>query len=112
MKSASRSQARRDLPRARQTRRDSSRASAQCSVERFMELTHATDRLSDQELLPNGHLEDAVIATSLPRSTAAPSELLAGSAVLLLCTVAWFVFSYGYIEDDAFIHLEFARSVA
>ena len=27
-------------------------------------------------------------------------------------TALWFVFSYGYIEDDAFIHLEFARSVA
>jgi hypothetical protein len=27
-------------------------------------------------------------------------------------TVCWFVFSYGYVEDDAFIHLEFARSVA
>ena len=26
--------------------------------------------------------------------------------------VSWFVFSYGYVEDDAFIHLEFARSVA
>ena len=31
-----------------------------------------------------------------------------------LCAVAlsWFVFSYGYLEDDAFIHLEYARSVA
>jgi hypothetical protein len=27
-------------------------------------------------------------------------------------TLAWLVFSYGYIEDDAFIHLEFARSLS
>ena len=40
-------------------------------------------------------------------------------AALLFCSVGlcalavfWFVFSYGYVEDDAFIHLEFARSVA
>jgi hypothetical protein len=33
---------------------------------------------------------------------------------LALCALAvtWLVFSYGYLEDDAFIHLEFARSVA
>ena len=31
-----------------------------------------------------------------------------------VCVLAafWFVFSYGYVEDDSFIHLEFARSVA
>ncbi len=32
--------------------------------------------------------------------------------VLGVAAVCWFVFSYGYIEDDAFIHLEFARSLA
>jgi hypothetical protein len=32
-----------------------------------------------------------------------------GVGVLVL---AWAWFSYGYVEDDAFIHLEFARSVA
>lgn len=36
---------------------------------------------------------------------------LTGACVVAL-TAAWFVFSYGYIEDDAFIHLEYARSVA
>jgi hypothetical protein len=25
--------------------------------------------------------------------------------------IAWFVYGYGYWEDDAFIHLEFARSL-
>jgi hypothetical protein len=29
-----------------------------------------------------------------------------------LLVLAWAWFSYGYVEDDAFIHLEFARSVA
>jgi hypothetical protein len=33
-------------------------------------------------------------------------------AALIAGGIAWFVFSYGYIEDDAFIHLEFARSLA
>lgn len=36
----------------------------------------------------------------------------AGSLCLGMLAVFWLVFSYGYIEDDAFIHLEFARSVA
>ena len=39
-------------------------------------------------------------------------SLLFWSAGLVVLSVVWFVFSYGYIEDDAFIHLEFARSVA
>ena len=33
-------------------------------------------------------------------------------STLLSAAIVWFVFGYGYIEDDAFIHLEFARSVA
>ncbi|HVO47239.1 MAG TPA: hypothetical protein VMT29_12975 [Steroidobacteraceae bacterium] len=32
--------------------------------------------------------------------------------LVLVAVAVWFVFSYGYIEDDAYIHLEFARSVA
>jgi hypothetical protein len=31
---------------------------------------------------------------------------------VVIAAAAWFVFSYGYLEDDAFIHLEYARSVA
>jgi len=38
--------------------------------------------------------------------------LLTWSLCLGVLTALWFVFSYGYVEDDAFIHLEFARSVA
>ena len=34
------------------------------------------------------------------------------SVGLAVLSVLWFIYSYGYIEDDAFIHLEFARSVA
>jgi hypothetical protein len=33
-------------------------------------------------------------------------------AAVLAAATGWFVFSYGYVEDDAYIHLEFARSVA
>ena len=40
------------------------------------------------------------------------AALLFWSLSLAALAVFWFVFSYGYIEDDAFIHLEFARSVA
>jgi hypothetical protein len=38
--------------------------------------------------------------------------LALGTLALAAVAIAWFVFSYGYIEDDAFIHLEFARSLA
>jgi len=34
------------------------------------------------------------------------------AAALVAAAISWFVFCYGYIEDDAFIHLEFARSLA
>jgi hypothetical protein len=40
------------------------------------------------------------------------ATLLLWSLGLGALTLSWFVFSYAYIEDDAFIHLEFARSVA
>jgi hypothetical protein len=47
---------------------------------------------------------------------AAPTWLrtaaLGESLGLALLALAWVWFSYGYIEDDSFIHLEFARSVA
>ena len=50
---------------------------------------------------------------SAPRSTGAVGiTWLSWSLGLAVLTAIWFVFSYGYIEDDAFIHLEFARSVA
>jgi hypothetical protein len=39
-------------------------------------------------------------------------NLLFGSVGLAILSVVWFVYSYGYIEDDAYIHLEFARSMA
>lgn len=39
-------------------------------------------------------------------------SVLFWSAGLCVLAVLWYVFSYGYLEDDAFIHLEFARSVA
>lgn len=40
------------------------------------------------------------------------SAILVESLALGLLALAWAWFSYGYVEDDAFIHLEFARSVA
>jgi hypothetical protein len=33
-------------------------------------------------------------------------------AAFVVAVAYWFVFSYGYVEDDAYIHLEFARSLA
>jgi hypothetical protein len=50
-------------------------------------------------------------------AVSAPHELrslLPGVALAALCGAAacWFAFSYGYVEDDAYIHLEFARSIA
>lgn len=40
------------------------------------------------------------------------SATLVESLALGLLALAWAWLSYGYVEDDAFIHLEFARSVA
>jgi hypothetical protein len=40
------------------------------------------------------------------------ATVLFWSVGLCVLAVVWLVFSYGYLEDDAFIHLEFARSVA
>lgn len=45
------------------------------------------------------------------------TNALERKAVFLVCLfiilwlLAWFVYGYGYFEDDAFIHLEFARSL-
>jgi hypothetical protein len=36
----------------------------------------------------------------------------ASYSILGAAALCWLAFSYGYIEDDAFIHLEFARSLA
>jgi hypothetical protein len=48
------------------------------------------------------------------RSKAKSDDVLTVPLCLVLAVAAlcWLVFSYGYIEDDAFIHLEFARSLA
>jgi hypothetical protein len=47
--------------------------------------------------------------TPSPRPSPLPWLLLALSAAI---AVAWFVYALGYWEDDAYIHLEFARSLA
>ncbi len=41
-----------------------------------------------------------------------PAAVLIVMAASVLLAAVWLVFSYGYLEDDAFIHLDFARSVA
>jgi hypothetical protein len=41
-----------------------------------------------------------------------PNSALVFSAVVLALAVIWLVSSYGYVEDDAYIHLDYARSVA
>ncbi len=38
--------------------------------------------------------------------------ILPWAVALALATIGWLVLSYGYTEDDAYIHLEFARSLA
>ncbi len=52
-----------------------------------------------------------MVAVVTQRETWPASAVLAAAA-LAVAVVCWFVFSYGYIEDDAYIHLEFARSLA
>lgn len=65
-------------------------------------------------------MQKSVSAPSIPGSTPAvvrSPELSryfvpALYAFIVLWLVAWFIYGFGYWEDDAFIHLEFARSVA
>jgi hypothetical protein len=50
-------------------------------------------------------------------STTSPPRVLPTAAIVALVltvaiTVAWFIVALGYWEDDAYIHLEFARSLA
>ena len=54
-------------------------------------------------------MSDRAHATSTPGQG---SWVIWFSASLAIAAVFWFFFSYGYVEDDAFIHLEFARSLA
>jgi len=54
-------------------------------------------------------------SAEMPRpvaGTQGANRVLIGSAVLAALAAVWVVFSYGYLEDDAYIHLVFARSVA
>jgi hypothetical protein len=66
-------------------------------------------RRSVNHNLAGRHAEIADIAPSASPITSgiAPTSLILGAAV-----IGWLIYSYGYIEDDAFIHLEFARSVS
>ena len=61
-------------------------------------------------------------AERFPNDAAVPADVTAAPAIdaffgaVVLCLLVgmtwWLIYSYGYIEDDAFIHLEFARSVS
>ncbi len=58
--------------------------------------------------------QDAVFSREAAPAAAAwlRHATLGESVALALLALAWLWFSYGYVEDDSFIHLEFARSVA
>ena len=57
-------------------------------------------------------MNQAVAALAYEVSSRWPKlSFLVWSVGACALAVSWFVFSYGYLEDDAFIHLEFARSV-
>ncbi|HKT73916.1 MAG TPA: hypothetical protein VJQ47_13575 [Steroidobacteraceae bacterium] len=48
----------------------------------------------------------------LPMRDLTATATLTTWGVVVALAIAWFFFSYAYFEDDGFIHLEFARSVA
>ena len=58
--------------------------------------------------VPDGRLADA---PQNEGSSSSPAVAVLLTLSLLWC-VLWFVHSWGYWEDDSFIHLEFARSLA
>ncbi len=64
-------------------------------------------------------LEEYVPAASLPAAAGSTPTATMATPLNVVCALAvavgalfWFFFSYGYIEDDAFIHLVFARSLS
>ena len=57
-------------------------------------------------------MHDIVFNRVAPVPTTRFGAAALGSAVIGALALAWAWFSYGYVEDDAFIHLEFARGVA
>jgi hypothetical protein len=41
-----------------------------------------------------------------------PLTVYSAAAAVVVLAVIWCIFSYGYLEDDAYIHLDYARSVS
>ena len=54
----------------------------------------------------------AGIAALAPRTSPLAFRIPPAMVFAAATAGAWLIYSYGYIEDDAFIHLEFARSVS
>lgn len=53
-----------------------------------------------------------VSATASARETRWSGSVLVFSAIVSALAIIWCVSSYGYVEDDAYIHLDYARSLA
>jgi hypothetical protein len=56
--------------------------------------------------------ESIILPGIAPTAPAVNSHVVSVAICLLIGLASWLFYSYGYIEDDAFIHLEFARSVS
>jgi hypothetical protein len=56
--------------------------------------------------------EEVMLPGVASTAPAVNSHVVAVASCLLIGMASWFFYGYGYIEDDAFIHLEFARSVS
>ena len=58
-------------------------------------------------------LRESVIFTGVEPAAPAVNSHIAPVAIgLLIGMASWLFYGYGYVEDDAFIHLEFARSLS
>jgi hypothetical protein len=70
-------------------------------------LVSVNSRIQDSTACPRveGKQVSAPVAAGI-------ADIPAKALILVAGAVAWFLYSYGYLEDDAFIHLEFARSLS
>jgi hypothetical protein len=55
--------------------------------------------------------ENIILPSAAPTTRVAHSRIRPVAMCLLLGFIWWFFYSYSYVEDDAFIHLEYARSL-
>jgi hypothetical protein len=75
-------------------------------------VSRAENKLNDLQAKTFVEMMRPVSATESAPETPWSSPTLIFLAILCALGVVWCLLSYGYLEDDAYIHLDYARSVA